>query len=184
VMPLARERGMGVIVMKALGGGSLTTPAASKRSGERDPIVAGCLRYALSHPAVSLTLVGMESSEQVEENAAAIEESPRLTDQERRDLIAAVGGLGATHRYGQTCLRCGYCLPCAQGIEIPEVFRALHMARQYPRELKHLGRELYASLPIPASACVECEGCMPKCPAGLTIPERLKEAVAELEESP
>jgi predicted aldo/keto reductase-like oxidoreductase len=64
---------------------------------------------------------------------------------------------------------------------VPDVFRALQMARGYPDNLKHLGRELYASLAVRASACVACEECIPKCPAGLVIPERLKEAVAEFE---
>jgi hypothetical protein len=181
VLPLAREHGMGVIVMKPLGGGTLTMPRGSRLPGERDPIVAGCLRHILSHPAVTVVIPGIESAAQVEENVATIEQSARLTDEGRRDLIAALGKLGATHRYGQTCLRCGYCLPCPQGIEIPDVLRALHMARHYPGELRHLGRELYESLEIRASSCVECEECVAKCPAALAIPERLKEAVAEFE---
>jgi predicted aldo/keto reductase-like oxidoreductase len=55
------------------------------------------------------------------------------------------------------------------------------MAREYPTELRHLGRELYESLEVKASACVECEACVEKCPAGLMIPQRLKEVVVELE---
>jgi len=181
VLPLARKHGMGVIVMKPLGGGTLTMPQGSKPPGERDPIVAGCLRHILSHPAVTVVIAGVESAAEVEENVATIKESARLTEDGRRDLIAALGRLRAAHRYGQTCLRCGYCLPCPQGIEIPDVLRALHMVRQYPEELRHLGRELYESLEIRASSCVECEECVTKCPAGLAIPKRLKNAVAEFE---
>ena len=55
------------------------------------------------------------------------------------------------------------------------------MAREYPVELRRLGRELYQSLQVKASACVACEACVEKCPAGLMIPERLKEVVAEFE---
>jgi len=181
IMPLARERGMGVIAMKPLSGGMLTMPAELKPAGERDPIVAGCLRFILSNPAVSVVIPGVESAAQVEENVATIEESPRLSDQERRDLITTLGRLGKSYRYGQTCLRCGYCQPCPQGIEIPEVFRALHVAREYPQNLRRLGRELYESLEVRASVCAECGECLPKCPAALPIPERLAEAVAEFE---
>jgi len=181
VLPLARERGMGVIVMKPLGGGTLVVPPESKPPGSRDPVVAGCLRYILSHPAVSIVIPGVETAAQVEENVATIEESATLSDEGRRELIAALSGVRPHHRYGQTCLRCGYCLPCPQGIEIPKAFRALHTAQQYPDELKYLGRELYETLEVKASACVECEECVAKCPAGLPIPQRLKEVVAEFE---
>jgi len=185
VLPLAREHGMGVIVMKPLGGGTLRLPPAplggTRRAGERDPVVAGCLRYILSHPAVSVVIPGIETAGQVEENVATIEESATLSEAERRELVTAMSGLRAHHRYGQTCLRCGYCLPCPQGIEIPQAFRALHAARQYPDELKYLGRELYESLAVKASVCVECEECVAKCPAGLPIPQLMKEVVAKFE---
>ncbi len=181
VLPLAGARGMGVIAMKPLAGGHLTAPDEMKAAGGRDPVVAGCLRFVLSHPAVALAIPGMESAAQVEENVATVEESTRLSDRERDELFAALGRLKKSYRYGQICLRCGYCVPCPQGIAIPEVFRALQMTRAYGPDLKYLGRELYESLEVRASACVACEECVPKCPAGLIIPERLKEAVAEFE---
>jgi predicted aldo/keto reductase-like oxidoreductase len=181
VLPLAREHGMGVIVMKPLGGGTLVTPPESKRPGERDPVVAGCLRFILSHPAVSVVIPGVETTAQVEENVATIEESATLSEEGQKELVAALSVVRGHHRYGQTCLRCGYCQPCPQGIDITKAFRALHTARHYPDELKYLGRELYETLEVKASACVECEECVAKCPAGLPIPERLKEVVAEFE---
>lgn len=181
VLPLARDHGMGVIVMKPLGGGTLVAPPDAKGPGGRDPVVAGCLRYILTHPAVTIVIPGIETTAQVEENVATIEESPTLSEEGRRELVASLSGVRARHRYGQTCLRCGYCLPCPQGIDIPQAFRALHMAAQYPDELKYLGRELYDSLEVRVSACVECEECVAKCPAGLSIPQRLKEVAAQLE---
>jgi predicted aldo/keto reductase-like oxidoreductase len=51
------------------------------------------------------------------------------------------------------------------------------MYRSYPENLKYLGVELYASLEVKADACEECEQCLEKCPAGLNIPEMLKEVV-------
>ena len=51
------------------------------------------------------------------------------------------------------------------------------MYSNYPESLKHLGTELYASLEINADACTECEECIEKCPAGLMIPDMLKEVV-------
>jgi len=57
------------------------------------------------------------------------------------------------------------------------VFRALEVFKSYPEELKHIGVDLYMSLKVKPDSCKECEKCMEKCPAGLSIPERLKEAL-------
>ena len=101
-----------------------------------------------------------------------------LSDEERGDLIEAIGGLGREFRYGQSCLRCGYCQPCPQGIRIPHVFRAYDMLKEYPDHLKWMARELYASLDVTPEACENCRRCVEECPAGLEVPERLKEAAA------
>ena len=51
------------------------------------------------------------------------------------------------------------------------------MAREYPAELRHPGRELYESLEVKASACVECGICVERCPFGVDIMAKLQEAV-------
>jgi predicted aldo/keto reductase-like oxidoreductase len=228
VMPLAAERGMGVIAMKPLAGGKLTSlpepsggpstvrlgspsragrgtgsgsphdaregpsrarfdfahrpePAEGGSRGEGealDPVVAGSLRWALSQPAVSVVIPGMRSAQEVEQNAAAIALGVPLTEPEGNDLIVAIGALRREFRYGQSCLRCGYCLPCTQGIRIPDVFRSFDMLKEYPDHLKWMARELYTSMDAPPEACENCRRCVEKCPAGLEIPERLKEAAA------
>ena len=53
------------------------------------------------------------------------------------------------------------------------------MHRQYPEEQRHMGKALYDDLGMPADACAECEECVARCPAGIDIPERMKEAVKE-----
>ena len=45
-------------------------------------------------------------------------------------MLRVVGELGKAYRYGQLCLRCGYCQPCPQGIDAPAIFRAAEMARE------------------------------------------------------
>jgi predicted aldo/keto reductase-like oxidoreductase len=69
-------------------------------------------------------------------------------------------------------------MPCSQEIEIPSVFRSLYMHQQYPEEQRFMGRELYDSLGMPADACVGCGECLQRCPAGIDIPERMKEVIA------
>ncbi len=186
ILDLAHERGLGVIIMKALSGGALALPLNDEERDEKhrssdgqwfDPIVRGSLRYVLSHPAVDVVIPGMRFVREVEEDAP-VGDMPPLTDAERDELIQAIARLKGTYKYQQDCLRCGYCLSvCPQGIQIPQVFHAVYAYRHYMEETRHVGLEIYRSLEVSPEECTECEACVEECPAGIPIPQRLKEAV-------
>ncbi|MFP4056158.1 MAG: aldo/keto reductase [Candidatus Brocadiia bacterium] len=179
LLPVAQEAGMGTVVMKPLSGGQLASPPRPDGTPlSPDPVVEGALRWVIAHPSVTSVIPGMVSAQQVEDNVAAVEKGP-LAEGERQEVIDAVASLRKSYRYGQQCLRCGYCQPCPEGIDIPAVFQAAAMARDYPDELKHMGRELYEAQDHTADDCTECRECVEKCPAGIDIPKRLRE-VAEL----
>ncbi len=182
ILPLAKENDLGVIIMKALSGGAMATPTAEgEPKPEYDPIVRGNLRYVLSNPAVTIAIPGIERLSEVEEDCAVGENVEPLTEEERRDLLKEIGKLGLMLKYDQTCLGCGYCMPCPNGINIPEVFRALREYRGYPDNLRYIGMETYESLEVTPDACTECRQCMEKCPTGMDIPARLKKARRLLE---
>jgi len=174
IIPLAREYDLGVIAMKPLLGGQLTSPGSVEGP---DPIVRGALRYILSNEAISTVIPGMVSVREVEENCALGDFVGKISQEEKEELLRMIGNLRKQFDYGQVCLRCGYCQPCPEGINIPEVFRAMDVYQNYPDELKHLGLELYRSLEVKPDLCTECRQCEEKCPASLSIPERLKEAL-------
>ena len=176
MVQLAKERNMGVITMKPLSGGLLCLPEHEREGLDRDPIVTGSLRYILANENVSLAIPGMQKMQEVEENVP-VGDMPEMTEEVAAELLRSVGAMKREYRYGQVCLRCGYCQPCPQEVPTPTVFRALDMYRSYPESLKHLGLELYESLEVKADACVECKQCLEKCPAGINIPMMLKEAV-------
>jgi predicted aldo/keto reductase-like oxidoreductase len=184
VLPLAKEHDVGVIIMKPLCGGALVSPRAE---GEPkvpvDPIVRGNLRYIISNPAVSVAIPGIRTLEEVEENCAVGDSLEPLTAAEKDQFMKDLGSLGMSFRYGQSCLRCGYCQPCPNEIDIPKVFRALDEYQGYPDNLKYIGLETYKSLDVKPDACAECRECMEKCPTGMDIPERLKEAQRIIEEA-
>jgi predicted aldo/keto reductase-like oxidoreductase len=179
-LPLAKQHGLGVIIMKALSGGALSMPE-EQRPPEGDPVVRDCLRHVLANDAVSCVIPGMRAVHEVRENCAVGERLVRLSEAEQRELFERLASLSGKFRYDQFCLGCGYCLPCPNDVPIPEVFRALTMYRAYPEHLRHLGTDLYASLEVTPEACTECRECVEKCPGGLDVPERLREATAELE---
>ncbi len=187
ILDLAHEHGLGVIIMKALSGGGLMLPLKdaerdtkrTESSGEWfDPIVRGCLRFVLSNPAVDVVIPGMRALREVEEDVP-VADMPPLTEEEKDELIRTIGQQRGTYKYQQDCLRCGYCMTvCPQHIQIPQVFHAAYAYEQYPEATRHIGLDLYRSLDVSPETCQECEACMEKCPAGIPIPERLKDVVA------
>lgn len=186
ILDLAHEQGLGVIIMKALSGGALALPFGDEERDEKyrasdgqwfDPIVRGSLHYVLSHPAVDVVIPGMRSLREVEEDVP-VGDSPALTDAGREELIRAIGRLQGTYKYRQDCLGCGYCLSvCPQDIQIPQVFHAAYAYRRYPKKTRHIGLEVYRSLEVSPEECIECESCVEVCPAGIPIPQRLKEVI-------
>ena len=175
VLPLAKEHDVGTIIMKPLIGGSLSRPGHAQ---DHDPVARGSLRALLGEDTVDIVIPGMRSEREVRENVAT-EAMPALSPEEYRELLNSLGRLQASHRYGQRCLRCGYCLDqCPEGIPIPDVFRAMDMQRAYPEHLKHLAWELYRSLSMQADACQACGSCVAVCPAGLDIPAMMEEVAA------
>jgi len=181
ILKLAKEYNMGVIIMKPLSGGQLVSieTELGKRLGN-DPIVRASLRYILSNECVDVVIPGMKRIEELEENVL-VADMPPLSEEEKRELFRLIGKLKKSYRYGQICLRCGYCMPCPVGIPIPEVFRAYDIYTGYPEEVRDLGLRLYASLEVKPTKCVECRTCVSRCPAGIDIPTRLKEIVKIME---
>jgi predicted aldo/keto reductase-like oxidoreductase len=72
------------------------------------------------------------------------------------------------------CRNCGYCLPCPEGIPIPDVFRYENYYRRYG--LKDWAKEQYGILASNVQDCSDCRTCMEKCPYGVPIPTELRQA--------
>jgi hypothetical protein len=180
LIPLAAKHDMGVIIMKPLSGGVLVSPPGSEKVDGLDPVVAGTLRGIAINPHVTTVIPGMISAEQVDENYRAITGAGAFDETARRRLFETIASMKKELRYGQLCLSCGYCAPCRQGIDIPMVFRALYMHQSYPEDQRFMGQEVYDDLATPPDACEECGECLERCPAGIDIPARLKEAMAAL----
>ena len=183
ILPLAAEKGIGLIIMKALGGGLLVSEGfeEGRRAGREDPLVTRCLRFVLGAQGVSCVIPGMRNADEVRQNVRVGEEFKPLSDDEFRELIQTIGRKRMPFRYDQMCLQCGYCQPCPQGVNVPEIFRAHMMVVSYPDDQKEKGRRLYDSLDVKVDDCVECRTCVEKCPAGLDVPERLKDARRAIE---
>ncbi len=179
-MAYAHDNGLGVVVMGPVGGGRLGFPSEQLQgllpSGtSTTPELA--LRFVLANPNVSIALSGMNTSEMVEENVAAASRDTALTHEERHAVVQA---LQENRRLADLyCTGCGYCMPCPNGVNIPDNFRLMNLHRVWG--LTAVARHRYQSFGpdkpnnLNAEACIECGECEPKCPQKIPIIEQLKE---------
>jgi hypothetical protein len=172
----AASKGLGVVIMEPLFGGTLANPPAPIRmvwdDAKLDP-VDSALQWLWNKPQVSLVLSGMSTLDQVKANLASAERS-------------RVGGLSpavaktigaAQAKYKELnpvpCTRCGYCLPCPQGVMIPENFQLYNNASLLGGNAKSLNHNLYVQKPKEQQAenCAGCRECESKCPQKIPIGE-------------
>lgn len=159
LFPLARKENIGIIVMKPLGGGMLEN-------------VNLALRYVLGG-GITTAIPGMDEVRHVEENLAALKNYRPLTTREKDGLARAAAEIGANF-----CRRCGYCMPCAAGLDIPTMFIFHHQYTRY--NMKTVIPARYASLPAKASACTGCGVCEERCPYDLPIRQKIKQVAEDL----
>ena len=151
--------GKGFIDMKPLAGGAI-----------EDGRLA--LRYVLSNPAVTVSIPGMATVEELNANVAGAANTAPLTPTEQAACQQVRDALGT-----QFCRRCNYCAPCTVGIQIPSVFLFQGYLNRYG--LQQWGRERYATLDKKAGACIRCGACEPRCPYNLPIRQMMKKAAED-----
>jgi hypothetical protein len=184
LLDLCLRRNVGVVAMKPYGGGKLLNQRGSLRvpkyqtSGEafqvrigREVTPAQCLSYVLAQRGVSLALAGVKSEEELVAALAVLEAGE--AERDFSDLLAAFG------RYveGQ-CTYCNHCLPCPERIDIGQVNRLLDWAEL---GLTAEVRAAYDALAVQASACTECGACTKRCPFGVDVVNRMRQAQALFE---
>ncbi len=154
--------GKGFIDMKPLAGGAI-----------EDGRLA--LRYVLSNPAVTVSIPGMATVEELNANVAGAANTAPLTPEEEAACQKVRDALGT-----QFCRRCNYCAPCTVGISIPSVFLFQGYLNRYG--LQQWGRERYATLQTKAGACIRCGACEPRCPYNLPIRQMMQKAAEDFGE--
>ena len=187
-LKFADERGLGVIIMEPLRGGNLAKqpPLSIQKLWDSSPVehtpVDWALRWVWNHPEVTMLLSGMNSIEQVKENIAiASEVQVKSLTNDEINLIEKVRQ-AFLERTAVACTRCGYCMPCPAGVNIPATLRLYNEARMY--ENPTLASRVYYLMLKPeqqAPSCTECGQCEEKCPQNIPIREELKKAHAVLE---
>ena len=156
------EKNIGFIVMKPLAGGAIEDAALA-------------IRYCLNNPAVTVVIPGMAEEKELQQNLAAANDVSPLNAEELANVEAIRKQLGT-----QFCRRCNYCQPCVKGINISGCFLFHGYLDRYG--LADWAKGRYATLPVKASACIECGACENRCPYNLPIRMMLKKVVKDFGE--
>lgn len=191
----AAAKGLGVIVMEPLRGGTLslpTPPAAvaaiwNEAKVRRTP-AEWALRWIWNRPEATVVLSGMSEESQIQENLSiANTAAPGNLSVEEIELVERVA-----HNYQENmkvgCTGCGYCMPCPSGVMIPLCFEEYNKMHLFGgvEELKtryafRMSGALVDGEPGYASQCVQCGECLEKCPQQIQIPDALAQVASEME---
>jgi hypothetical protein len=155
VIPLARQRGLGVLGVYPFAGGAFG-----------DPTMA--LRFALDQD-ITAVMAGMHTRDHVRQNSAVAAHFIPLTDNEREHLFEVAKHLGRDF-----CRFCGECLPCPKEIDIPRVLELLRASWRF--HLRDWAAGTYASLSVQASVCDACGVCEERCSYNVNIISLLERA--------
>ncbi len=173
-MSYARQKGIGVIVMNPLAGGVLVDAAiyeeVCQTAGWRN-LAENALSFVLSHPSVDTVLSGMTSESMIDENVRTVH-NRRLTAPQMAQLESSLS-LEKSKLF-IPCTSCNYCMPCVQGIDIPEIIRIWN--KDAVLTSRKISSRDYADLPVTADCCIECNDCVSRCPRGVNIPALMNDA--------
>lgn len=182
---LAEEKGVPLIIMEPVKGGSLAAFAdditGRFRSLDPDASVASfAMRWVGSLPNVKVILSGMSTMEQVEDNLKTFSPFQPLSEresQEIKDIVALINS-----RVQNGCTGCRYCMPCPFGVDIPgnfSVWNTYHMYQNYNMVKRRWEVEL--SDGKQAKNCAKCGKCETACPQKLSIRQNLERVQADLD---
>lgn len=182
----ANDKGISVVIMEPIKGGKLVDPSDEikeiwdSNDIKRTP-AEWALRWVLNHKEVSLLLSGMNNLEQVKENIATVSNAePDHLNEKEISLINRVKDI-YEEKIQVGCTSCEYCLPCPEGVSIPNTFQIYNDYYVFGTEEDSKNKyKNYIDKGIDASRCVECGHCETMCPQNLEIIKSLKEAHAVL----
>lgn len=175
LIPLAQQKDAAIILMKPVVDGLLWRSAAK------------ALQYAMGQP-VSVVVAGINTREILQMDLQCANQFSPMTPEEQEELWHTAPELG-----NYVCRQCNLCLPCPEGINMPEIFRyegyfdrqmrdgkvrdaaefALRDRLRFWFDNRNMAKEKYAAIAPKATRCTKCGLCIEKCPYGIDIVQKL-----------
>ena len=176
----ASSQGLGVAVMEPLRGGALANIPEDIKSiwneaeNTHDP-AEWAFRYIWDNPDVDIVFSGMSSLEQVQNNIRYAQNGyPKKLTPDEKYLVKEVK-MAFNDRIMVECTSCGYCMPCPEGVNIPQCFMHYNNAHIYD-DVENESMHYFVLLKDEerASNCNECGECENLCPQMIRIKEELR----------
>ena len=163
-MAKASEAGLGVVVMKALGGRQL-------QEGSKDPIDSkAALKWALQDPNTHTIIAGFTTFDQMNLDLSVMED-PVLTKPEKAHLQQ-----GASNGWSLLPGMWPMLEPVrSQALPIPDLMRAYMYVYGYRNVVA--AQELVTSLELPLKVCEDCDSCAVSCAIGFRVRDRIRNVV-------
>ena len=162
-MARAAEAGLGLVVMKSMGGRQL-------QEGSKDPIdPKAAMKWVLQDPNAHTIIAGFTTFDQMNLDLSVME-NPSLTKPEKAHLERGA------RMAGLYCQGCGQCsAQCYQNLPIPDLMRAYMYVYGY----RNVGaaQDLVVSLDLPLNVCADCSTCPITCLNGFNIRDRVRNVV-------
>jgi predicted aldo/keto reductase-like oxidoreductase len=174
----AKEKGIAVIAMNPLAGGFLSSQGSAVidsflKKHNANSLSEIALRFCNAFGTSALS--GMQNKKQVDENCKSVE-LPILSEEKALAIQADFLKLLANHDSFE-CTGCGYCMPCPQKINIPEVlknrnhYKVLGIEEARQRLLHwHNWNEGFK-----LDNCTACKECESKCPNSVKVTSLFEE---------
>ncbi len=184
-LKLAASKELAVVVMEPLLGGRLATPPNDIRADmeafsiQRTP-VDWALQWLWDQPEVSVVLSGMSTFEQVEENLHSADKARAGSFGNEEQALIASAREKYLARTAVPCTKCGYCMPCPAGVNIPgnfDIFNFAHLYENLPDARQRY--QIFFPEPQRSHNCAACGACEEVCPQSIPISEWMPK-VAEL----
>ena len=189
----AHEKGVPVIIMEPLLGGQLVSglPERAKElfaeADRNKSPAAWALSWLWNQPEVSVVLSGMNSAEQLEDNANIAKNAKpgMLTEKESAVFAPVIAAFKESYKI--PCTECNYCMPCPKGVNIPGCFSAYNKsyATSFFSGLTQYCITIGVVSPPKKHAsgrnCNKCGACEKSCPQNIKIIKSLEAVTKRME---
>ena len=191
----AASKGLGIFVMEPLKGGILAGKMPKeaeeifKKADPNKSTAQWAMQWVLNNRNITCVLSGMNGFDQLKENLEIANVTTPLSmsfeEMETVELVKRV----MRNSLKINCSTCGYCMPCPQGVNIPECIKIYN--EKYLFEHKGLINESLIDYyqyvggimgnSGNAGKCNGCGKCLRKCPQKLDIISEMKKVKKEFE---
>lgn len=175
----AREHKLGVATMNPLGGGLIPQHGqyfSFLKQWQDETVSQAALRFNASRRGITVTLAGMGTLEEVEENIKTLDHPLTFGTEKLKEIQEKIG-----KGFDTLCTTCSYCMKCPKKIKISSYLEAynLMVLDSVDRMNNHLNwlreKGSLKETDVSPAECIACGACEALCTQKLPIIQRLQE---------